>query len=216
MCLYPTILKNRKYTVTKKNGGNVPIMKDKRTKYVPVGCGKCMECRNQKASSWRVRLMEDLRVNKNAKFVTFTFSDEHLEELDKEQFDDLKGYERDNEILSLAVRRFTERWRKQFGKTVRHWLVSEIGGKYTERIHLHGLLWTDENLDVIQDRWMYGNVKLGNGVEHYVNEQTINYIVKYVNKTDEKHPGYISKMYVSKGIGANYFERNDIQRTWRS
>ena len=119
MCLYPTILKNRKYTITKKDGGDVPAMNDPRTKYVPVGCGKCMECRNQKANSWRVRLMEDLKVHKNAKFLTFTFSDEHLEELDKEQFDDLKGYERDNEILSLAVRRFTERWRKQFGKSVR-------------------------------------------------------------------------------------------------
>jgi hypothetical protein len=50
MCLYPKFIRNRKYTVTKKNGGNVPEVKDKRALMVPVGCGKCMECKKQKAT----------------------------------------------------------------------------------------------------------------------------------------------------------------------
>jgi len=210
VCLYPRLIRNRKYTVTEKNGGDVPIAKDQRVLSVPVGCGKCMECRKQKSMNWQVRLAEDIRINTNAKFLTFTFSDESLQELDDEQHDDIDGYYRDNEILSLAVRRFLERWRRTFKKSVRHWLVSEIGGKYTERIHLHGLLWTDESLEVIQERWGYGNVILGDGKgEHYVSEQTVNYIVKYISKVDEKHPGYTSKVYTSKGIGANYLVRND-------
>jgi hypothetical protein len=49
MCLYPKFIRNRKYTVTKKNGGNVPEVKDKRALMVPVGCGKCIECKKQKA-----------------------------------------------------------------------------------------------------------------------------------------------------------------------
>lgn len=224
MCLYPRILKNRKYTVTKKNGGNVPILKDKRVGYVPIGCGKCMECKGQKAKMWQVRLQEDLREHKNAKFVTMTFSDESLQELDNEIEGEISGYDRDNEILSLAVRRFLERWRKEYGKSVRHWLVSELGGKHTERVHLHGLIWSDENrkpgnqdkkvttLEVIQDRWGYGGVKIGNGKEHYVNEQTINYIVKYINKVDKVHTEYNSKIYTSKGIGSNYLKRDDSKR----
>lgn len=84
MCLYPKLIRNRKYTVTKKNGGNVPEVKDKRVLWVPVGCGKCMECKKQKATQWQVRLQEDIRVNRNAKFVTFTFSDHELDKLESE------------------------------------------------------------------------------------------------------------------------------------
>ena len=212
MCLYPKIMRNKKYKITKKNGGNVPILKDKRVGYVPIGCGKCMECKKQKSNQWKVRLMEDLRVNRNAKFVTFTFNDEGLQELDNDIKGEIDGYNRDNEILSLGVRRFLERWRKLFGKSVRHWIVSELGSKMTERIHLHGLLWTDESMEVIQERWGYGNVILGDGKKHYVNEETIGYIVKYISKVDEKHKEYNSKIYTSKGIGANYMQRKDFER----
>ena len=45
-----------------------------------------------------------------------------------------------------------------------------------------------------------------------MNEKTINYIVKYVNKVDEKHKEYTSKIYTSKGIGRNYTKRSDIKR----
>ena len=39
-------------------------------------------------------------------------------------------------IATLAVRRFLERWRKKYKKSVKHWFVTELGGKFTERIHL--------------------------------------------------------------------------------
>ncbi len=64
MCLYPKIIRNRKYTKNKKNKGVVPTAKDKRMLWVPVGCGKCMECKKQKAREWQVRLMEEIRTNK--------------------------------------------------------------------------------------------------------------------------------------------------------
>jgi hypothetical protein len=151
-----------------------------------------------------------LRVNTNGKFITFTFSDEKLKELEK-LCGDLEGYDRDNEVCRIAVRRFLERWRKEHKKSVRHWLVTEIGGQYTERIHLHGILWTDESIEEVKKHWQYGFVILGDGKEHYVNEKTINYIVKYINKTDEKHKEYNSKIFTSKGIGANYMQRKDIK-----
>lgn len=216
MCLYPKIIRNRKYTVTNKNDekygkGNVPIAKDKRVLYVPIGCGKCMECKKQKKTQWQVRLQEDLKENKNGKFVTFTYSNEGLKELEN-LCGELEGYDRDNEVCRIAIRRFLERWRKEHKKSVRHWLVTEIGGRFTERIHIHGILWTDEGIEEIRKRWKYGHVILGDGKKHYVNEQTINYIVKYINKTDEKHKEYNSKVFTSKGIGKNYMQRKDIER----
>lgn len=232
MCLYPKIITNRKYTVTKKNGGNVPECKDERVRYVSAGCGKCMECRKQKKREWQVRLSEEIRNNnKKAHFVTLTYSNEAMNELDqlletenekikqklnergqlkgheRNKKDYLTGYNRDNEISRISVRRFTERWRKKFKKSIKHWLVTELGTKQTERLHLHGILWTN-NKEAIGERWQYGEIHIG----EYVNEDTIGYITKYLNKSDKIHKEYKPKMYVSQGIGKNYIERKDAKR----
>lgn len=206
MCLYPKLIQNRKYLKNKKNGGDIPPIKDKRVLMVPVGCGKCIECKKQKARNWQVRLQEDIRVNANSKFVTYTFTEHELQKLDNE-IKGLSGYDRDNEICRLAVRRYTERWRKKYGKTLRHWLVTELGHQNTERVHMHGIVWTDKVKD-IEEIWKYGKVWIGD----YVSAKTINYIVKYVNKVDEVHKTYNSKIFTSKGIGSKYLERRDSSR----
>lgn len=206
MCLYPRLIRNRKYTKNKKNGGVIPPISDKRVLMVPVGCGKCIECKKQKARNWQVRLQEDIRVNKNAKFVTYTFSEHELQKLDNE-IKGISGYDRDNEICRLAIRRYTERWRKKYGKTLRHWLVTELGHQNTERVHMHGIVWTDEVKD-IEKIWKYGKTWIG----EYVNAKTINYIVKYVNKVDASHKTYNSKIFTSKGIGSMYMGRRDVER----
>jgi hypothetical protein len=206
MCLYPKLIKNRKYMANKKNGGVIPAVSDLRVLQVPVGCGKCIECRKQKAREWQVRLQEDIRINKNAKFVTLTFSDEELNKLENE-VKGLTGYNRDNEVCRIAVRRYTERWRKKYKKTIRHWLVTELGSTNTERVHLHGLVWHKNTKDIAKI-WKYGGVYIG----EYVNEKTINYIVKYLNKVDKHHKEYTSKMFVSQGIGREYLNRPDSEK----
>ncbi len=102
------------------------------------------------------------------------------------------------------MRRFLERWRKKYKKSVRHWLVTELGQTKTERIHIHGLIWSNEVED-IKKIWKYGNVWIGD----YVNNKTINYIVKYINKVDVKHKEYNSKIMTSAGIGSGYMKRED-------
>ena len=162
MCLYPTLIKNKKYIANKKNGGNIPAVSDNRVLYVPVACGKCMECKKKKSRDWQVRLLEDSKHIKNGKFVTFTFSNESIIELHKSlpvytnknnKKLKLEGYERDNAIAKLGVRRFLEKWRKKHKKSVRHWLITELGHEGTENIHLHGIIWTEheEDIDKIWD-----------------------------------------------------------------
>jgi len=107
MCLYPKLIKNPKYKSNKKNGGNIPEMKDKRVAMVPIGCGECMECVKQKANNWIVRLMEDIKTYKNGKFITLTFSNESYAKL--AGLCKGEGYTLDNNIATLAVRRFLER-----------------------------------------------------------------------------------------------------------
>lgn len=205
MCLYPKLIKNPKYKANKKNGGNIPAVLDERVKLVPVGCQKCIECRKQKARGWMLRLLEDIKTNKNGKFITLTFSPNELSKLHNEC--EGVGYEKDNNIATLSVRRFLERWRKEFKISVRHWLITELGQTSTEHLHIHGIIWTDQ-VNAIQKHWKYGNVWNGyyrNGkIENYVNEATIIYITKYITKQDILHKNYQSKILCSKGIGCNY------------
>lgn len=203
MCLYPKLIKNRKYIANQKNGGNIPAVFDERVLMVPVGCQKCMECKKKKAREWQVRLMEEIKKSTNGKFVTLTFSNESIRELSENV--KLEGYERDNEIAKIATRRFLERWRKEFGKSVRHWFVTELGHNGTENIHMHGILFTDIENEIINKIWKYGYTWISDKKKGgYVNEQTINYIVKYVNKTDDKHKNYNSRILCSQGIGKEY------------
>ena len=210
MCLYPKLIKNKKFEPNKKNGGVPPPVNDKRTLLVPVGCGKCMECMKKKANDWRTRLLEEIKVGNKCEFVTLTLSNDSYRALDIEINEDVRGYDRENEIITLATRRFLERWRAKTGKSVKHWLVSELGGSGTENIHLHGFLWTDKK-ELINETWKYGYTYTG----EWVNEQTVNYCVKYVMKMDKKHKEYRSKILTSKGIGANYTLKNGKENKFR-
>lgn len=203
MCLYPRLIDNPKYKINKKNGGEIPHMKDQRIKLVPIGCGKCLECTRQKTRSWQIRLLEEVKGNKlPAYFITFTFSNEEYRKLNNE-IKGVYGYDRDNEIAVLAIRRFLENWRSKHKKSVRHWLVTELGGNGTENIHIHGIIWTDKGADEIKKFWKYGFSDTGK----YVSEKTVNYIVKYIGKTDEKHKEYKPKICTSAGIGKAYTEK---------
>lgn len=90
MCLYPQLIKNKKYTANKKNKGKPPKIKDKRTEYVPIGCGKCIECLKQKAREWQVRLQEEIKTNKKGTFVTLTFSNENIQKLTEYTLKDIE------------------------------------------------------------------------------------------------------------------------------
>ena len=80
MCLYPKLIKNKKYLPNKKNNWNPPKCEDYRLLYVTAACGKCLECRKQKQREWLVRMSEELRHDPNAYFMTLTLSEEKLEE----------------------------------------------------------------------------------------------------------------------------------------
>lgn len=220
MCLYPKLIKNRRYTANKKNGGNIPplplvevngkMMKDLRVLEVPVKCGKCIECRKQEARKWQIRLYEEVRTRHDGIFVTLTFSNESIKELGKET--SLTGYNRDNEIATIGMRRFLERWRKKYKKSIRHWTITELGHNGTENVHIHGIMWTDKNPKEIERIWEYGYVWLSTDHNGYVNDETVSYITKYVHKQDKIHTEYKPKVLTSPGIGKGYTDRIDSQK----
>ncbi|WVR22138.1 MAG: replication initiator protein [Malazfec virus 5] len=219
MCLYGTIRKNKRYESNSKNGGVIPTVSDIRAMAVPIGCGRCMECRKQNAREWHVRMLEEIKDNKNGKFVTLTFSNESIKELYEvvKRKGEYRGYEIDNEIATIAVGRWRERWRKQYKTSPRHWLITELGHKGTENVHMHGIVWTDQKNKDIDRHWGYGYTWTGyedewGNVENYVNGNTVSYMMKYVQKIDADHKEYKSKILTSSGIGAGYLNREDSKR----
>lgn len=243
MCLYTQLIDNKKYQKNAKNGGLVPPFSDTRTLTVPRKCGNCIECRKQKAREWQIRLSEDIKENKNGKFITLTFNTKSLRQLAAEvilkkyeRIDALKqieindykikreiqklkrqtyGYGLDNEIATIAIRKFNERWRKETGKAIRHWAITELGTNQTEHIHIHAIMWTD-NIPLITKKWQYGYVWDGEYKNeqkiNYVNQKTCGYITKYMHKMDQLHKHYIPKMLTSAGIGKAYINSHNASR----
>lgn len=206
MCVYPRLIINKKFLPNKKNGGNPPQYKDIRTTIVPIGCGKCIECRKQYARDWKVRLSEELYGNRAAgiaaQFVTLTFSEEALNKYLVLGAED-DGELNENKAATKAVRHFLERWRKDHKKSLRHWLITELGHDGTERLHLHGILFSNEiTKEVLEKYWKNGWCHVG----EYCNERTINYIMKYITKIDNDHPNFSGKILCSAGIGNFYIK----------
>lgn len=218
MCLYSTKMYNKKYTANIKNGGIIPEIKDNRIRTIAVGCGNCYECMKKRGNEWKVRLYEELNTKENERghFVTLSFTDDQLIILEKAvRIKYLKakkeapiGYKMDNEIATIGTRRFLERWRKKNGVSVKHWFITELGQKNTERIHIHGIIWSNKikpsnekrQSEYLDNIWQYGNTWVGK----YINESTMGYLAKYFTKKDKKHPNYKGKILTTPGIGKEY------------
>lgn len=195
MCLFPRIIQNPRYKKNKKNGGNIPKAKDPRIKGVPIPCGVCIECRRAKAREWQARLTEEIREEGKAQFVTLTFDEEHYtEETD---------YKKMNEFAANEIRLLIKRIVKKNRKSIRHWFITELGHEGTERLHIHGITWTNWDQKSWEEIWGRGFVYIG----EYCNEKTINYITKYITKTDLMHKEFLGRIFCSKGIGRNWTQR---------
>lgn len=216
MCLYPKLILNKKYCSTKKNKGVIPPCPDERLRYVTAACGECYECRKQKQRAWVTRMTEELKQNPNAGFYTLTIDDEHYKKLSKE----CKSKD-ENTIATYALRMFLERIRKKLKKSIKHWCITELGHEKSERIHLHGIFWGCGIESIIREKWQNGFIFTGN----YVSQRTINYITKYMLKTDLDHPKFKGKVLCSAGIGKGYekstnaennkFKGKDTNETYR-
>ena len=225
MCLYPRKIQNKKYVPNQKNGGVVPTLPvigydennheiyDERICTVEIPCGRCIECCAQKAREWQVRLGEEIKDWKYMYFVTFTFSPEGLREiLFKHNIKEC------NAAAAFALRHSLERYRKDTKKSYRHWFITELGHEGTERIHIHGIIFMEkpQEFQKIEEintptghgwmcrwkYWKYGHIFVGD----YVNERSINYVVKYMEKIDEDHKTFVGQILCSPGIGRRYID----------
>lgn len=211
MCLYPRLIRNPKYKPTKKNGGKPPFCWDTRLLYIPAACGECLECRKKKQREFQIRLQEELRTN-HGEFLTLTidknsykFLETCIPKLPKEILkESKKNGDYDNLIATEGLRRFLERCRKQTGKSIKHWCITELGEE-KGRIHIHGIFFGQNINEIIKKNWKYGFIYIG----QYVNEKTVMYITKYMFKVCEYNKLFKGKVLSSAGIGSGYVSRFD-------
>lgn len=229
MCINSKRIRNPRYVPNKKNAGQPPVIKDVRLIGVDTKCGWCEECRKEAASNWAIRMYEELQSGLRGMFVTLTFNDEELGKLREEVGDD------DEDIARIAVKRFRERYRKDHGKSIRHWIATERGHRGTKRIHMHGILLVNAEQEEelretetarkknwqrlgesgetknLRHYWKYGDVWIGD----YCNNRTVNYVMKYITKPDKERPGFKPRLLVSPGLGEGYIERSRGRHAYR-
>lgn len=176
-----------------------------------VPCGKCVGCRTMKSNAWRIRLKHETEYtkHKNAYFVTLTIDPEHLVDISSDP--------------SKYIRRFLERYRKQFGKSLRHWFISELGHE-NGRLHFHGIIYDfapgvlgrseykcyKSVNKILRGLWQYGSTWVG-----YCNVKTTSYIVKYMTDPQKLPSGEYYKPIIltSPGIGKCYTDQPWV-RSW--
>lgn len=171
---------------------------------IPLPCGKCPYCLQRRANNWIFRCMQENRVADYSYFVTLTYEQPPLTKTNQMTVD------------KTDVQKFFKRLRKydhESFKPIKYYLCAEYGDTY-ERPHYHAIIF-NAKAQHIQSAWQgYRpvddfNRSLGNVKLDIVNEKTIAYTAKYMNKgklipkhkNDDRTPEF---QLFSKKLGINF------------
>ena len=172
--------------------------------YIQVGCGSCINCFKKYMSSWRFRLLHEFlnlseSVLKNSYYVTLTIEN--------------RFYTEKKPLLKKMVRRFLERVRSKYKKSIRHFLVTERGEDFN-RLHFHGFFIDPPcPANEFYNLWYYGFVDIQPVLDpKYPLDQKISYCTSYITKGRKgKLPLVLSPeekplVLVSPGFGRSYVD----------
>lgn len=165
-------------------------------------CGKCYHCRVVRQRHWVYRLSGELATSVDARFLTLTYSDEHMPRCGSVGV-----------LIKDHVQRYLKRVRKQLRDVeVRYFAAGEYGEK-TNRPHYHIVMFfdcqlTEEMKRFLSSCWDYGFVQ-----DLPVREEALAYVAGYVSKKllsgghdDVDRP---AEFFVSsKGIGGEWFRQS--------
>lgn len=171
---------------------------------VQVPCGKCPNCRSNRASAWSFRLMQEEKVSFSSYFITLTYNTDHVPILKT------SGY---MSLNKSDLQKFFKRLRKLSTIPIRYYAVGEYGGK-TFRPHYHIILFNSNPCDVAR-AWSLDNKSLGDVHYGSVTEASVGYTLKYITKrpripvhqNDDREREF---SLMSKGLGKNYLSKEMI------
>lgn len=157
--------------------------------YIRVPCGKCFECRRDRAKSWSFRLYQEAKRHDKQLFVTLTYSDDNL------------IYAGDHPTLVKSdLQKFFKRlrWNIKPNK-IKYYACGEYGGR-TRRPHYHAILFGATHEEVLA-AWNGGHVHFGD-----CSSASIGYVTGYLCKGGlrDYSPCEPEFSVMSKGLGNNY------------
>lgn len=172
----------------------------------PLPCGKCAYCIQRRIDNWVFRCMQEVRFADTAIWVTLTYENPPLTETGQMT------------LRKPDVQNFFKRLRKvkrSFSqKKIKYYLCGEYGDTFY-RPHYHAVIY-NSSPDAIERAWTSfvsmgdpEGVVLGTCYFDIVNETTVAYTAKYMNKT-KKIPLYFEDLRLpefqlfSKGLGIEY------------
>lgn len=164
---------------------------------VHVPCGQCFNCKMNLRNSWSFRLKQELYDAESAWFITLTYDDEHIKDLNV----------REIQLLLKKLRKEQNKYVSDL--KIKYYVTAEYGGKYG-RPHYHMIIYNLVNpvLEKLINKkiWTQGHVDhkpvtLGN--INYINSYHL--IGKYSGNEKIKP---FSKM--SKGLGKRWIEKDGL------
>lgn len=197
-------------------------------------CGKCLDCRKRRASSWGFRLAEQLKVSDTAYFITLTYDSDHVPITPKGRTSLDWGYKTKKDTSTHLSRFFKQLRKKQPTNDIKYYACGEYGGTSKMRPHYHVIIFNmylHTLLDQQEARralalpqiymkgkfpfnselWPYGHITVGT-----VTNASAMYTLKYLSKPkrvpqykyDDRKPEF---SVISKGIGKSYLSPEIIQ-----
>lgn len=169
-------------------------------KLMLLPCGHCSECMKKKSLEWTARLMKEAEEWNYTYFITLTYDDEHIKDLNKRD-----------------IQLFLKRFRKATGYECKYYICGEYG-ETTSRPHYHAIFYLNNKIEdlvfyannlftsvILSSTWQNGQVLLSSDV----NERTIKYTIGYTLKK----LGESKVILMSKGLGLKYLnnKKDDIK-----
>lgn len=179
--------------ITIKNNASYVHTHYMHTQYT-VPCGKCYDCQSSVTTSWMIRCGEELKKSAQSFFYTLTYNPESID-----SYGTLPNGTPRFVFNKRHVQLFLKRLRKSlycFGVKLKYIITSELG-ENTHRPHYHAIFFLNKTVNpfefraIVRKAWFLGFVRSGENVGVVYNVNAINYVVKYILKTDDYLKGFL-------------------------
>ena len=164
-----------------------------------IPCRKCENCMKRISQEWTARLLKEKDTFPFCYFITLTYDDEHLKDLNKRD-------------LQLFLKRYRKAYEEFSDFKLKYYLTGEYGETYG-RSHYHAIFFQNYPLKDLKfyannlfiskffnNLWTLGNCL----ISKQVNERSIRYTITYTLKK----LGETKVNLMSKGLGLNYLNEN--------
>lgn len=159
-----------------------------------VPCGKCYDCLSSATTSWMVRCGEQFKKSSQSYFYTLTYDPQYIN-----SYGSLPDGKPRYVFNKRHVQLFLKRLRKSLTNLdvkIKYILTSELG-ENTHRPHYHAIFFLNKAVNPfvfrnsIRKSWTLGFVRSGDNLGIVRNTAAINYVIKYILKTDEYTNGFL-------------------------